>query len=137
MSEPPFHYYLQSAVDQGVLVLTILEKQLRGDDLADAMRQELIMAADHYGITRVALNFEKVEYVSSAGIRPLLGLHRHLKEKNGRMVLCNLPPIVKETLTTLRLIGTSRSSSIPFEMAPDVPSALASLTSTETEKTGA
>jgi hypothetical protein len=53
------------------------------------------------------------------------------------MVLCNLPPIVKETLTTLRLIGTSRSSSIPFEMAPDVPSAVASLSSIETEKTGA
>ena len=137
MSEPPFHYYLQSTVDQGVLVLTILEKQMRGDDLADAMRQELIMAVDHYGIARVVLSFENVEYLSSAGIRPLLGLHRHLKGNGGRMVLCNLPPIVKETLTTLRLIGTSRSSSIPFEMAADVPSAVASLTSAQAEKTGA
>ncbi len=137
MSEPPFHYYLRSAVDQEVLVLTILEKQLRGDDLADAMRQELLMAVDHYGIARVVLNFENVEYLSSAGIRPLLGLHRHLKGKGGRMVLCNLPPVVKETLTTLRLIGTSRSSSIPFEMTADVPSAVASLTTTEAEKTGA
>jgi anti-sigma B factor antagonist len=137
MSEPPFHYYLRSAVDQGVLVLTILEKQLRGDDLADAMRQELILAVEHYGIVRVVLDFQNVEYLSSAGIRPLLGLHRHLKDKNGRMVLCNLPPIVKDTLNTLRLIGTSRSSAIPFETAADVPSAVASLTRTEAEKTGA
>jgi anti-anti-sigma factor len=136
MSEPPFHYYLQSRVDQGVLVLTIWEKQMRGDDLADAMRQELLMAVDHYGITKVVLNFEKVEYLSSAGIRPLLGLHRYLKEKNGRMVLCNLPPAVRDTLTTLRLIGTSRSSAIPFQMATDVPSAVAALTRPEVEKTG-
>ena len=124
MAEPQFQH-IQSATEQGVLVLTLLDRQLRSDELADALRQEFIVAANQARLQRVVIDFKDVEYLSSAGIRPLLSLRRHLQV--GRLVLCNLKPLIAEVFHATRLISTSGSSTVPFEAAPDVLTAIARL----------
>jgi anti-anti-sigma regulatory factor len=73
------------------------------------------------------LDFGTVRSLSSEVFRPLLSLRRHVQQAGGRLVLCNLTPTVAQALQSTRLISTSRSPSSPFEVLPDVTSAVASL----------
>ena len=119
--------YLSSRTEQGVLVLTLTQPQLRGDALAHALRRQLQEAVDRAGALQVVLDFRRVTALSSEALRPLLSLRRHLREAGGRLVLCNLSPAVGEVFNATRQISVGRVATGAFEVFPDVPSAIASL----------
>jgi len=48
------------------------------------------------GETRFVLNFSRLEYISSAGLRAILAAGKQLKSKEGRMVFYGLRGSVKE-----------------------------------------
>src|SRR5262245_1865293 len=110
-----------------VLVLTINEAQVVGDDLCDALRDEMLTLTVRSHARNVILDFHKVVYVASAGFRPLLSLHRILREQGGRLILCGLSPEVEEVFEVTRLISSRGSSRAPFEVQKDVPGAVAAL----------
>jgi anti-anti-sigma factor len=119
--------HLTSHTENGVLVLTLTDPQIRGDEAAENLRKELLAAVAEAGAGRVVLDLSRVTYMSSVAFRPLLQLHGALKDRQGRIVLCNLAEPVREVLHLTRLISTSRSSRSPFEEQPDVAAAVASL----------
>ncbi|HYT93736.1 MAG TPA: STAS domain-containing protein [Gemmataceae bacterium] len=128
MTEP--HYrHLQSMTVDGVLVLTITHPQLRsGDfDLIDRLRLELLEAVGHSGLHKVVVDLSRVDYIGSAGFRPLLSLRKRLQEVGGEMLLCSLCPEVREVFLTSRLINASGSSAAPFGVEADAPHAVARL----------
>ena len=133
MAETPYQH-LTCRTEQGVLVVVLTATQMTGDQLADEMRQELIGAVTEHNATRLVLDFQNVRYLGSAGFRPLLSLYRKLRDASGRMVFCNLSPDVAEVFLITRLITTSRSSTAPFEQAPDLPTALARVQEAEAPK---
>jgi anti-anti-sigma factor len=126
MPEPQFRH-VRCRLEDGVLVITIAEQQVQGDELADALRQEFFQALDHFQAGRAVLDFQEVKYLGSAGFRPLLSLHRRLRGQGGALLLCNLSPEVAEVFHITRLISTSRSYVAPFETAPSVAEAVARL----------
>ncbi len=52
------------------------------------------------GVTKVVLNLDKVEYVSSAGLRVILTAAKLLKSSTGEMKICNANGVVKGILKT-------------------------------------
>jgi anti-anti-sigma factor len=126
MSPPQFEH-LQGRAEQGVLVLTIASAQVQGDQLAEALREEFFQALDHFQLPKVVVDFQQVKYMGSAGFRPLLSLHRRLRDQGGSMILCNLCPEVEEVLRVTRLVSTSRSLPAPFATAPTVADAVVKL----------
>ena len=126
MPEPKYRH-LTSHTEQGVLVLTFTDAQIRGDEMAEEVRDELLAAVAEAGVDRVVLDLGRVNYISSVAFRPLLQLHAALKDRQGRIVLCNLAEAVSEVLHLTRLVGTGRGSRSPFEEQPDVAAAVASL----------
>jgi anti-anti-sigma factor len=122
MSAPTYHHVECTAV-----VLTIAETQLQGDTISDALREDLLAAVDHSGTANLVIDFHRVTYLSSVAFRPLLSVHRKLKERGGRLVLCGMTPPVAEVFLITRLVSTSGTAPAPFEMQLDVPAALASL----------
>jgi anti-anti-sigma factor len=48
------------------------------------------------GETALVVDFEHLEYISSAGLRSILAVTKQLKAKNGRIVLASLKDIVRE-----------------------------------------
>ena len=48
------------------------------------------------GISELALDFEKVDYVSSAGLRVLLTFEQELEEQDKKMVLCHVNDIIRD-----------------------------------------
>jgi anti-anti-sigma factor len=110
-----------------VVVFAIREAQVQGDTLADALRDELLAVYTGSGATHAVVDFKGVKYIASAGFRPLLTLLKQVRERGGRMVLCNLAPEIEETFAVTRLISTSGSARVSFEVQPDVPAAVAGL----------
>ena len=110
-----------------VVVLAISESELQGDPISEALRAELLEAVDRCGAHHVVLDFQHVTFVSSVAFRPLLSLHRKLKERGGRLVLCGMKERVAEVFHVTRLVSTTGASAAPFELQADAAAAVASL----------
>jgi anti-anti-sigma factor len=111
-----------------LVVLRVTESQALSDDLlADAVRDELLARYQHSGAVHVIVDLEQVSFLTSAGIRSLLGLLPAVRERKGRLLLCNLDHAVAEVLVVTRLIVSNRGRPAPFEQHADVPGAVASL----------
>lgn len=59
---------------------------------AQALLTELI----EQGATKIVVNFEKLVYISSAGLRVLLATAKQLKYNSGELRVCNLNEVVQE-----------------------------------------
>lgn len=62
---------------------------------APKLEEELRGSVD--GITRLVFDVEKLEYISSAGLRVLLAMQKHMNQQE-KMVLQNVNEAVMETL---------------------------------------
>ena len=60
--------------------------------------EQVIVAAIDNGQTKIAVDFAKTEYISSAGLRVVLKTAKLLKPKNGAVVLCNANEQIHEVL---------------------------------------
>jgi anti-anti-sigma factor len=108
-----------SHVQCPVVVLTITEEQVIGD--------QLLAVAVQSQARNAVLDFQRVKFLSSSGFRPLLSLHRLLRQQDGKLLLCGLSRDVREIFEVTRLISTKGSARAPFEVYPDAPAAVASL----------
>ena len=57
-----------------------------------------LLEAEMPGMTLVTFDFEKCNYVSSAGLRILLDVYKKLKAAKGRMVLTHVGEVISEAL---------------------------------------
>ena len=48
------------------------------------------------GVTTLVLDFKKVSYISSSGLRVLLSTHKSMDEKGGKMIVSNPSKMVNE-----------------------------------------
>ena len=62
---------------------------------ASDVEEELKLAISR-GARKLLLDMDKVEYISSAGLRVLLAAAKELKKHEGEIKLCCLKPYVKE-----------------------------------------
>ena len=124
----PFRH-LQSRTEQGVLVLTVTQAELSGEELTTEINRELTAAVDSTGgVTKVVLDFRHVTYLASLGISALLKFHHHLRAKDGQVVLCMVNAAVADVLFTCKLASPKPSAKVPFELVPDVATAMATFT---------
>ena len=129
MAEAPS--YLEASVEQGVLVLTVTQRQIEGEDVAAALKAELLATVDRHQLNKVVLDLSNTRYVSSIAFWPLLTLRRQLADQNGKLILCGLTGAVEEVFTTTKMVSSSGSMNAPFEMAADREAAVARLAGLE------
>jgi len=108
------------AVDLGITINKAFLAKSRGMKM---LREELRGLID--GAVHAIIDFQAVQYLSSAGFRPLLSLNRHVREHGGRLVLCNMQPQVEEVFTVTRLIDPDGKGRAAFIAQPTVPAAVA------------
>jgi anti-anti-sigma factor len=126
--------HVNSRTEQGVLVLTLVTPQLRGDTLVRAVQQEMFAAVQQADTHQVVLDCQRLASLSSEGMRPLLMLRRRVQDAGGRLVLCNLSPGVESTFRATRLISTNRTTTTAFEVSPSVAMAVATLSTPPAEQ---
>ncbi len=125
MPEPRYRY-LKTRSERGVLILTPTPAQLRGDEMAQQLTDDMLAAVEHADAKRVVVNLEHVAYLTSANFRPLLALRKKL-EPGGRIVLCSLTKTLFDIFETTKMVGSGGSSSSRalFLARPDEESAVA------------
>lgn len=119
--------YLETREEDGVLVFTINAARVEGEDVAEALRHEMLAALANTGSRRVVVDFQHTRYISSAAFRPLLSLRRNLQESGGRLLICGLTPLVGDIFYTTRMISPDGSFTPMFEMEPTAAAAVARL----------
>jgi len=133
MVQPPFKH-LKSRVEQGVLVLTVAAAEIHSEGVTEDLRLELLAAIGGQQNPKVVLDLQPVKLISTTCLRALLSFRRHLREKGGQLLLCNLSTQVAEVLFTTRMVSVTSSANIPFAMAPDIATAVAHLSSAASER---
>ena len=118
---------LQSSLDRGALVLTIVQPRIQGEEIAQELREEMQRAVEQSGVNRVVVDLRHTRYLSSIAFWPLLTLRKQLLEAGGRLIICGLSGDVEDVFATTKMIRTDGAADAPFEVAPDAASAVARL----------
>lgn len=108
-------------VDDGVLVATIAVGEIREPTVAYDLRNEMLVLVRESNAQHVVIDARHLAYMGSVGFLAFLGLRRQLK---GRIVLCNLGPIIRESFAVCRLIPGKSGGNAPFEVADSLEEAL-------------
>jgi len=93
---------LQVARRDDVWVIRFLDRQLAGD-LPIQLGQELVGIASQEGCTKILLNFSGVDFFASDMLGKVVGLHKMIKQKGGKLVLCEVCPHIRQILATTKL----------------------------------
>jgi anti-anti-sigma factor len=117
--------FLHSSVDQGVLVLTVTQPRIQGEEIAQQLREEMRVAVERAGCNRVVIDLQRARYMSSVAFWPLLSLRRQLLNGGGRLILCGLTNDIEDVFATTKMISTGGEADAPFEVALDVAAAVA------------
>ena len=74
----------------------VLSPQGRLDAQSAQGFQDAVLAKVDAGTTKLLLDFERLEYVSSAGLRSVLMIAKKLRQNGGKLVVCSLRDSVAE-----------------------------------------
>ena len=118
---------LRSSLEQGVLVLTIVQPRIQGEEIAQSLREEMLSEVDRAGVNRVVIDLQHARYLSSVAFWPLLSLRRQLLDTGGRLIICGLSGDIEDVFMTTKMISPGGEVDAPFEVAPDAASAVARL----------
>jgi len=83
-----------TVTDAGEIKVVRIEGKLDTQSSPDAQAQ-LTQLIDR-GATKLVVNFEKLDYISSAGLRILLAVAKRLKGNSGELRVCSLNEVVQE-----------------------------------------
>ena len=72
-------------------------------NLEEEMGQELFGLVENDGRKNLVLNFESVEFLSSAALGKLITLDRKVKAAKGRLKMCNIRPEIFEVFQITKL----------------------------------
>lgn len=99
-----------SPSEEGGVTLVALEGELDTGTAQDVQKQ--LAALIDQGRTRLLLDFEKLDFITSAGLRVLLATTKRLRGMGGDLRVCNLNEAVAEVFdisgfsSLLRVFGT-------------------------------
>jgi anti-sigma B factor antagonist len=76
--------------------ITVVDLEGRLDTNTAEDTEKSLTAIVEGGASKLLLNFDKLDFVSSAGLRIVLATAKKLKATGGQLQLCNLNEIVQE-----------------------------------------
>jgi anti-anti-sigma factor len=91
-----FAMTINKTLEDGNIIISLAGKLNTG--AADEFQDILISAFEEAGSGSIILDFEKLSYISSAGLRALFIGEKKAREKKGCMKIVNISSEIKETL---------------------------------------
>jgi anti-sigma B factor antagonist len=84
-------------------VVRFVDKKIIDASEIEQLGTELVSLVEEQQKTQLLLNFEGVEFLSSAALNKLLTLHKRVKQAGGKMRICDLHPQIREVFSLTRL----------------------------------
>jgi anti-sigma B factor antagonist len=82
----------------GVAVVDFVDSQLMyATDAIEEIGAELHSLVSDHSYSKIVLDFSKVQYIASMMLAKLANLERHVEIAHGKLKLCGLGPILKDT----------------------------------------
>ena len=102
------------------IVITLLTPQLLEDAEIASLEQSILQTINQANIVNFVLNFENVNFLSSAVLRVLIKVNTVITERHGKLRLCEIAPKILEVFKITRLNKL-------FDIRNDVEAAVDSL----------
>lgn len=107
--------------------INVVSMEGRLDSSSSGALETSLLQSVQEGSKHLLLDFGRVEFMASSGIRMLLGLRRNIEDVEGRLVLASLPASVKDVLEV--------TGALPhFEVCETVDLGIARMTDGRTQK---
>src|SRR4030042_4794946 len=92
-------------VEQGldVTIVTFLEVSIVDDQQIRQIQESFEPIIEKNGTGEMVLNFDSVEFMSSAVLGLLIRIHKRVIERGGRLRLCNLRPSLQNIFEITQL----------------------------------
>lgn len=88
--------------DEGDVVRVRCEGEISNADSQNCEPLERLLGSEAPK-RKVLLNLEKVRFLDSSGISWLLARHKHFNDSGGRLVIYEVPPIIRQPLEFVQL----------------------------------
>ena len=98
-------------------VVRFVDKKIIDIAEIEQLGAELLALVEVQQKDQLLLNFEGVEFLSSAALNKLITLHTKVKSVGGKVMICSLDPQIREVFSLTRLDRM-------FEIYKDEPAAL-------------
>lgn len=97
--------------------------RLTEDQNVEQLGQDLFALVEQFDRRKIVLSLKCVEYLTSSVLGKLITMHRKLHRKQGRLILCDLQPEVREVMRLSRLIDYFKTVESYEQALTDVQSA--------------
>jgi anti-sigma B factor antagonist len=87
----------------GAAVVRFVDRKILDETNIQEIGQELFDLVDEEGHRHLVLNFDNVEYLSSAALGKLITLNKKVKAVDGRLKLCAIKPPILEVFVITKL----------------------------------
>jgi len=84
-------------------IVNFVDKKILDARIIELIGKQLFALVDEQGRRRVVLNFQNVEYLSSAAMGKFISLQKKLGWVQGELILTNIHPKIYQTFETMRL----------------------------------
>jgi anti-anti-sigma factor len=108
----------------GVLVITVLDKQLNDVDQVEDWQRQMAEAIRRASPAGVVIDMQRVEYMTSVAMLPLIATRSLADELGAKIILCNLSDSVLQALTVTQLIVERREHVRHLAVAENLDAAI-------------
>ena len=103
MSPQPHRRRLEMETIGDVTVISFVDKRILDEQHIKLIGDQLNALVEQDGLQRLLLNFGNVERLTSAALGMLITLKKRIEKVDGKLVLCNIHPLIYEVFETTRL----------------------------------
>ncbi|QDU60051.1 Putative anti-sigma factor antagonist BtrV [Planctomycetes bacterium Pan216] len=86
-----------------VAVVTFIDKRILDEQNIQVIGEQLFALVKEEGRKKILLNFDAVEYLSSAALGKLITMNKNVKEVKGQLKLCSIRPEIYEVFEITKL----------------------------------
>src|SRR2546429_6839331 len=86
-----------------VTVVNFVDKKILDEGNIQIIGEQLFSLVDDLGRRKILLNFQNVEFLSSAALGKLITLNRKLQSVEGRLVMCSIAKEIREVFEITKL----------------------------------
>jgi len=86
-----------------VCVVTFTDRKILDESNIQEIGQQLTDLIEKQYKVKMLLNFENVEYLSSAALGKLITINKRIREENGKLKLCCIRPQIYEVFKITKL----------------------------------
>lgn len=122
--------HITPTTEQGVLILSVELDEVKDYIRAEELKYELSHAVRGAKTNQVVLDLHKMEFMTSLACVAFIGVKHAVRERQGRLILCNMSEFIHKVLSAKRLLSPSQANGhVAFEQAPTLKAAIAMLNS--------